>query len=149
MTELFTTLAITGSSGFLFAYWFRYVCVLILSARTARDYAAAVASANQLSFMGVQSVLRQGIPDDLDLLKHSLDRDYKLLTYLLMTSAKPWTGDDAVEKRVLKLDYLIMSMWFSLARHFSPSAARRALDEMSMVVAHFANAMGERASAAA
>jgi hypothetical protein len=123
--------------------------VLILSARTARDYAAAVASANQLSFVGIQSRLRAEVPGDLDRLKQSLDRDYRLLTYLLMHSAKPWNSDDAVEKRVLKIDYRLMGAWYSLARHFSPSAARRALDEMSMVVAHLANAMGERAAAAA
>ena len=32
---------------------------------------------------------------------------------------------------------------------FSPTAARKALEEMSMVVAHFANAMGQQAAAGA
>jgi hypothetical protein len=156
MIELAATFTVTGTSVLLFAYWFRYVCVLILSARTARNYAAEAASANQLNFLAIQSVLRDAVPEDLerlpldlDRLKYSLDRDYRVLTYLLTHSAKPSTGDDAVEKRVLEIDYRLMSAWYLMARHFSPAAACRALEEMSKVVAHFANTMGERAAAAA
>jgi hypothetical protein len=149
MIELVASLMITGSSVLLFAYWFRYVCVLILSARTARDYTAMAASANQLGFLGVQSLLRAGPPGDLERLKDTLDRDYRILTYLLMHSAHPLAGGDGVEKRLLRIDYRLMGAWFSLVRPFSPAAACRALDEMSRVVAHFANAMGERAGAAA
>ncbi len=58
MLELIVTLVITVSSVLLFGYWFRYTCLLILSAKTTRDYAADIAAANQLSFLQVQAQLR-------------------------------------------------------------------------------------------
>ena len=61
MIELISTIVIMAGSVLLFGYWFRYTCLLILSARTTRDYAGAVATANQLSFLEVQSVLREHV----------------------------------------------------------------------------------------
>jgi hypothetical protein len=147
MIELVATAVITASSILLFGYWFRYTCLLILSAKTTRDYAGAVASANQLGFLEVQSQLSQGVPQ-LDQLKNALDRDYGVLVYLLK-NAPGATGEDGLEKRMLEINYRLMSTWYSVSRRFSPAAAARAIEEMSMVVAHFANAMGERSSAAA
>jgi hypothetical protein len=149
MMELVTTVIITTSSVALFAYWFRYTCLLILSAKTTRDYAASVATANQLGFLQVQSLLRDAGSADLDQLKDSLDRDYKVLTYLLKHAAEPPGGDAAIEKRMLEINYKLMGTWYAAARRISPVAARRALDEMCTVVAHFANSMGERSMAGA
>jgi hypothetical protein len=42
-----------------------------------------------------------------------------------------------------------MRAWYSVSRRFSPAAAARAIEEMSLVVAHFANSMGERSTASA
>ena len=148
MIELIATLIITTSSAALFAYWFRYTCMLILRAKTTRDYAASVAEANQLSFVHVQATLREASPD-LAVLKDALDRDYKVLTYLLKHASNPSSADTAIEDRMLEVNYKLMQAWYSACRHFSPAAARRALDEMTTVVAHFANAMGERAVAGA
>ena len=147
--ELIATIVLTASSALLFAYWFRYTCLLILSARTTRDYAGAVATANQLSFLEVQSQLRESAEADLSPLALALDRDYKVLTYLLKHAANPSMGADAVEKRMLEVDYRLMRVWYGISRNFSPAAASRALDEMASVVAHFANSMGERAASAA
>lgn len=149
MIELMATVIITAGSVLLFGYWFRYTCLLILSAKTTRDYAASVAMANQLNFPAVQAILRDTSIADLDGLKASLDRDYKVLTYLLKHSANPCKGEDAIEKRMLEINYRMMRAWYSVSRQFSPAAAMRALDEMSTVVAHFANSMGERAAAGA
>jgi hypothetical protein len=148
MIEFLTTAIITASSAMLFAYWFRYTCKLILSARTTRDYAGAVVMANQLSFPALQAMLRDASPN-LDQIQASLDRDYKLLSYLLKNSSNASTGDAALEKRMLDIDYRLMGVWYSVSRTFSPAIARRALDVMTMVVAHFANSMGERAIAGA
>ncbi len=145
--EFIATAVITVSSLFLFLYWFRYTCVLILSARTSRDYAAPVAVANQLGFLQVQSALRQ--ESDLDRLRDMLDRDYRVLTYLLKNAANPSRGENAIENRMLEIDYRVMRVWYSLSRRISPAAAVKALEEMSQVIEHFANAMGERAAAAA
>jgi len=149
MIELSATIVILASSVLLFGYWFRYTCLLILSARTTRDYAADVATANQLSFLEVQSMLRAHAAADLGTLKASLDRDYKVLSYLLKHSANPSSGEDAVEKRMLEVHYRLMAAWYSVCRNLSPTAAYRALDEMASVVAHFANSMGAQTAASA
>src|SRR5690242_21902222 len=88
MIELAATIIITASSALLFVYWFRYTCLLILSAKTTRDYAGEVATANQLSFLEVQAELREGAASaDLDRLHASLERDYAVVSYLLKHAA--------------------------------------------------------------
>jgi hypothetical protein len=153
MIEFIATAGIMASSVLLFAYWFRYTCLLIISAKTTRDYAASVATANQLGFLEVQSQLSDSAPGqvglpELDRLKDALDRDYKVLTYLLKHAANT-TGEGSVEKRMLEINYRVMHAWYSVSRQFSHSAASRAIEEMALVVAHFANAMGERSAASA
>jgi hypothetical protein len=145
MVELVATAVITASSVLLFGYWFRYTCLLILSAKTTRDYAASVAMANQLGFLEVQSQLAKNVP--LDVLQASLDRDYNVLTYLLKNANA--IGEDGIEMRMLQINYRVMHAWYSVSRKFSPAAAARAIEEMSQVVAHFANAMGERSAVGA
>ena len=143
MIELVATVIITAVSVLLFGYWFRYTCILILSAKTTRDYAFDVATANQLSFLEVQSQLREATPD-LDRLRHCLDRDYAIVTSLLKHATNISESENALETRMLAIHYRVMGAWYQVSRHFSNSAARKALDEMSMIVAHFANAIGER-----
>lgn len=143
MTEFVITGIITVSSMLLLSYWFRYTCLLILSTKTARDYVGDVAAANQLGFLEVRSRLRVGSPD-LDRLRKTLDRDYEVLTRILTRSA-----ESGMEERMLGIDYRFMGAWYRVSSRFSPAAARQALEEMSMIVAHFANTMGERAAGAA
>ncbi|MCU1339257.1 MAG: hypothetical protein JWO19_4838 [Bryobacterales bacterium] len=147
MLELIVTLIITVSSALLFGYWFRYTCLLIVSAKTTRDYAANIATANQLSFLQVQAKLRDQQTGDLGQLQASLDRDLAVITYLIQHASGQ--GEWGIEDRMLQLNYRLMSTWCSVSRTFSPEAARRALDEMSMIVSHFANTMGERAAVGA
>ncbi|MBZ5672868.1 MAG: hypothetical protein LAP61_01345 [Acidobacteriia bacterium] len=147
MLELIVTLVITVSSVLMLGYWFRYSCLLILSAETTRDYAADIATANQLSFLQVQAELREQQPADLNRLQASLDRDLAVVTYLIQNASGQ--GEWGIEARMLKLNYRLMSTWCSVSQRFSPEAGRRALDEMSMIVSHFANSLGEQASAGA
>jgi hypothetical protein len=152
MIELIATVVITLSSALLFGYWFRYTCLLILSAKTTRDYAGEFAAAVELSFPGIQSQLRSeaiGNPEALVELQASLDRDYSVLTYLLKNVTDQSAGASSVEVRMLEIHYKLMGAWFSVSKSFSVSSSKRALEEMALVVAHFANAMGERADAAA
>jgi hypothetical protein len=142
MMELIATIIITASSVLLFGYWFRYTCLLVLSTKTVRDYAGEVATANQLGFLEIQSQLRGDSPE-LDRLRGLLDRDYAVLTSLL----KP--KDLGIETRMLAINYRLMGAWYRVSSRFSTAAARRALDEMSMVVAYIANTMGERAAVSA
>jgi hypothetical protein len=148
MVELITTGVMTVGSVSLLAYWFRYMCLLILGAKTTHDYAAQVATANQLSFLEVQSQLGAGACTELDRLHASLDRDYTLLTNLLKHAAGSAGEESSIEAGMLEMNYRLVSTWARVSRNFSPAAARRALEEMSLVVAHFANIMGERNLAA-
>jgi hypothetical protein len=119
---------------------------LILSAKTTRDYALDIATANQLSFLQVQTELRDQRPADLDRLQASLDRDLAVVTYLIQhASGQEW----GLEDRMLQLNYRLMGAWCRVSQRFSAEAGRRALDEMSTIVSHFANVMGERAAVGA
>ncbi len=146
MTEFITTVIITVSSVLLFGYWFRYTCLLILSTKTTRDFASDVATANQLGFLEVQSQLRAS-STEFDKLRDALDRDYAVLTRLMSQVANQ-EGSGA-EQRMLAINYRLMGAWYGVSSRFSTAAARKALDEMSMVVAHFANVMGEQAACSA
>ena len=148
MIEFLATVIITVSSVVLFGYWFRYTCLLILSAKTARDFACEVASANQLGFLQVQSQLREDRAD-LGRLCDALDRDYAVLTKLLREAGASTADSPCIEKRMLEINYRLTRAWYRASSQFSPAAARRALEEMSMMVAHFANSMGEQAASAA
>ena len=58
-------------------------------------------------------------------------------------------GGDSLEEAMLRIDFRVMNLWFSLSRRYLLSNARTALDEMSQVVAHFANNCGEHAAESA
>jgi len=148
MIELITTVIVTAGSLLLFGYWFRYTCLLILSAKTTRDFAGEVAAANQLGFLEVQTQLRESAVN-LDSLRDSLDRDYALLNALLNQVDDASFEGSSLEQRMLALNYRVMRAWYRVSSTFSPAAARKALEEMSMVVAHFANAMGQQSEGSA
>ncbi len=126
----------------LFGYWFRYTCLLILHARTPVDYGREIALANQLSFNQVQSQLFAQSAN-LDQLRASLDRDFALLTS--MTQAAVGFG---IEERMLAFNYRVAALRYQFGQRFSANAARQALEEMSLVVAHFANSLGEASASA-
>lgn len=128
----------------LFAVWFRYTCVLILKAKPAKDYSLEVASANELKFVEVQqSLAKARARTDLDTMQRHLEGDYRLLTFILEHGAQFQL--DALERRILMLDFEIMRVWYAVARRASRSRGRRPLQEMISIIAHLANFMGERA----
>jgi hypothetical protein len=148
MLEFAVTVILTVGSVALFGYWFRYTCLLILSAKTARDYAGDVVAANQLNFLQVQSQLRQGVVE-LDPLHAALARDYDVVTYLLKHAAQSSSEESSLEARMLEMNYRVMGAWYQVSRRFSATLASQALEEMSLVIGHFANVMGERAACGA
>jgi len=132
----------------LFAVWFRYTCVLILNAKPAKDYSLEVASANELKFVQIQqSHARDWKRTDLDKMERHLDGDYRLLTYILRHGAQFQVGLNSLERRIVMLDFEILRIWYAVARHISLANGRKSLQEMTSIVAHLANFMGERALA--
>lgn len=141
-------IVIIASSILLFGYWFRYSCMLILTAKTARDYAGGVAMANGLSFPEVQVLLQKESPAGLNGLRDSLDRDYAVIAYLLKHAGNRARPGASLERMMLSVHYRLMRTCYALSRRLSAGTARRAIEEMSMVVAHFANTMGQQAASA-
>ncbi len=141
---MFVPFSIFGLTILLFIVWFRYTCALILSARTSRDYSNQVAQVNRLNYLRVQTALEENPADEgLDTLRDSLRNDYVLVTYLLHHTTEREVGSRTFERKMLKLNYRIMDLWYSISRRFFTNHSRPALHEMSRIVGHLANAMGE------
>jgi hypothetical protein len=136
-------------SMFLFVYWFRYTCLLILSTRINKEYAEQIARANQLNFLRARDLLLSDSSNGaiaknaLDTLHRSLDRDYTLLTYLLRHAGQN-ADTQTFEQHMLRADFQLMRIWYALAGTVSPAQARVALLEMASIVNHLASDMGER-----
>jgi hypothetical protein len=141
---MIATIAILIISTAMFAYWFRYTCLLILNTKTSTDYAGDVAAANQLSFLAVQTEILTADRGRLAALHRSLDRDYSLISNLLEKSLGAGDEGGTLEQVMLKIDFLAMRAAFRLSRPLSDKLARRSLSEMTSVVAHLANLFGEQ-----
>ena len=145
---MFVSILIIVVSVALFLYWFRYTCLLILSAKTSRDYAAEIASANQLRFLETRTdLMKDPKAIQMDKVYESLDRDYTLITYLLRHASARLAADHSLENHILMIDFRLMSAWYGIVHKVSRRKAQDALLEMSSIVGHLANAMGERVSA--
>ncbi len=125
----------------LLIYWFRYSCILILRGQSENFGALGAAPDSRFSFATVQEKLHAGAP--LDPLRESLDRDYRVLTYLIEHAAGLELG--ALEDRLLILDYRIMQRVYRLTRGFAPQQARRSLGEMATVLGILCRRMGAQA----
>jgi hypothetical protein len=137
-----SSILIIVSSLVLLVYWFRYTCILILNTKATKDYSLDVAARNNLSFPQVTASLREGA--ELDPLRLSLEREYRLLTYLLRHTTGAQIAGLTIEQRMLLIDFKLMRLWYALMRPLAARQARAALEEMSRVLGHLANAMGER-----
>ncbi|MEI9977277.1 MAG: hypothetical protein WDO73_37635 [Ignavibacteriota bacterium] len=121
----------------LFVYWFRYSCLLLLR----RSSEQPLVAADRFNCVAVQQGLKAGL--ELDPLHRSLDRDYRVLTYLLEHAAG--LELEQLEYRLLVLDYKVMQGWYRLTRSAAPQQARRALSEMAEVVNVLVGRIGEQA----
>jgi hypothetical protein len=152
MLEGTITVAVTIGSILVFCYWFRYTCRLLLRTATPRDCAENVAQVHQLGFPEARLRLRHSATElerlsaELDHLRDMLDHDYATLTCLMHQVNGTQEG---IERRMLAIHYSLMAAGYRASRRISPAAAQKALEEMSAVVAYFANSIGEGAASAA
>ena len=135
---MLASVLITAVSIVLLCYWFRYSCLLLLRNRS--EQAAGIAD-DRFSFGQVREHLESA--PDLDPLRRSLERDYRIVTYLLQHTAG--LGSQSLEDRLLQIDYRLMQRWYALTRTAAPRQARQALAEMAEVVACLAQKMGSAA----
>jgi len=134
---MIASVLIIAFSLVLFVYWFRYSCLLLLRSRADQPAVAA----ERFNCVHVQQGLKAGM--DLDPLHQSLDRDYRVLTYLLEHAAG--LELERLEYRLLILDYKLMQSWYRLTKSAAPQQARRALGEMADVVNFMVGRIGEQA----
>ena len=134
-------------SAILLAYWFRCTCLIILSTRSAKDYASGVAVEKRLSFPGVEQRLATSAASDLRSLEMELHRDYQVVTQLLKQAGRLSVAGGSVEELMLQVDFWVLKACCGVSTRFSEAKAREALAEMCQVVGHLANTYGERAAA--
>jgi hypothetical protein len=80
---------------------------------------------------------------ELDPLHRSLERDYRVLTYLLEHAAG--LELEQLEYRLLVLDYRAMQGWYRLTKWAAPRQARLALAEMADILGVLVGRIDEHA----
>jgi hypothetical protein len=141
---LLASTLILAISAALFCYWFRYSCMLILSARPDVDLVQEFAAANRLTFPGNRDSIGMARCCELDSIRQSLDNDFTRIVALLKPAACRSLDAACVEQAILRLDYCLLRMWCRLATPVSARAARKALREMVLVIEHFAGSFARR-----
>lgn len=142
---MLTNIVIILCSAILLIYWFRYSCLVILNTKASCGRAEdSVGPLWATLAMGRRRVEAVAMPGQLDELSSTLDRDYRLLTYLLKHTAGLEMGGLTIEQRMLMLDFRLMQLWYRLSRTLFPPQSRKALAEMSDIVACFTDAVLER-----
>lgn len=125
----------------LFLYWFRYSCILILRNRSEIAAASAVAQDSRFTYGEVLERLKY--EPALDVLQASLERDYRVLKYLIEHAAGLELA--SLEDRLLMFDYRLMQAVYRLTRTAAPQQARNALTEMASVIGVIAHRISEQA----
>jgi hypothetical protein len=134
---MITSVFIIVVSAILFVYWLRYSCVMLL--RDAHERAEGSNTPDErFSVSAVQKRLRT--ESDLALLEHALERDYRVVTYLIEHAADLQLA--SIENRLLVLDYKLMRFWSHLTRGIAPQQSREALAEMASVLSVLVGQMG-------
>ena len=138
---MLASVLIIAISALLLIYWFRYTCLLLLRARAEQTQALALPPDVRLGMAGIREKLKGEV--GLDALETLLNRDYRVLTYLLEHAAGH--GLNSIEDRMLVLDFRIMRWWFRITRVAAPRQALDALSEMSMVLNVLIGKLGPQA----
>lgn len=144
LSIIFITLSLA-----LFAYWFRYSCLLILRTRTAEDFASDVARANGLSLEAVRGQIEAGDFSNSKQLYKLLERDYQIVTRMIDQMDSPAKEEGMVETHLLRLNFQVSRLCFRVSQALGLKGAASALEEMADTVSHFANSLGEWNTASA
>jgi len=130
---------IIGISVVLFVYWLRYSCVMLL--RGAQERAETVTVVDQR--FNISAVLESLQTEaDLEPLERALDRDCRMVTYLIEHAAGLELA--SIENKLLVFDYKLMLLWSRVTRTLAPQQSRRALSEMAEVLSVLIAHVGER-----
>ena len=133
-----SSVLVIAISVVLLAYWLRYSCVMLL--RGAQERSALCTVADQ-RFSASSVLLRLKNEADLAPLERALERDYRVVTYIIEHATDLELA--SIENKLLVLDYQLMRFWSHLTRTMAPQQSRRALSEMASVLRVLAGQMGE------
>jgi hypothetical protein len=132
-----TSVFIVAISAVLLVYWLRYSCVILLHAAQERSVMPSVSDER----FSVSCVLeRLKTEADLAPLERALERDYRVVTYIIEHTTDLELA--SIENKLLVLDYRLMRLWSRLTRSLAPQQSRKALSEMASVLRVLAGRMG-------
>jgi hypothetical protein len=135
---MLTSIVIILISVILLVYWLRYSCVILLRGAQERSVATSVADQR----FSVPFVLEQLKTEaNLAPLERALDRDYRVVTYIIGHAADLELA--CIENQLLVLDYRMMRLWSRLTRTLAPRQSRAALSEMAEVLNVLVRQMGQ------
>src|ERR1035438_5363214 len=133
-----TSVFIVGISAVLLAYWLRYSCVMLLHG--AQEHSAMLTVADE-RFSASSVLERLKTEADLAPLERALERDYRVVTYLIEHATDLELA--SIENKLLVFDYQLMRLWSRLTRTLAPQQSRQALSEMASVLRVLVGQMGE------
>jgi hypothetical protein len=137
---MFASVLIISISCVLLVYWFRYSCILLLRGHAQES---SISNASERYFRLAAGGASITNDMGMDALHLALQRDHKLITYLLENA--PGLELSSFEDKLLLWDYKAMQLWYKLTRVAAPDQARQALQEMSSVISVLGSKIGERA----
>src|ERR1039457_2717982 len=132
-----TRVFILAISAVLLVYWLRYSCVMLL--RGAQERSAMLAVADE-RFSASSVLERLKTEADLAPLERALERDYRVVTYIIEHATDLELA--SIENKLLVLDYQLMRLWSHLTRPLAPRQSRKALSEMASVLRVLTGQMG-------
>jgi hypothetical protein len=130
-----TSVFIVGISAVLLVYWLRYSCVMLLHGAQERSVTVA-----DERFSASSVLERLKTEADLAPLERALERDYRVVTYIIEHATDLELA--SIENKLLVLDYQLMRLWSRLTRTLAPQQSRKALSEMASVLRVLAGQMG-------
>ena len=128
---------IVAISALLLVYWLRYSCVMLLHDAQERS---AMLTVDDERFSASSVLERLKTEADLAPLERALERDYRVVTYIIEHATDLELA--SIENRLLVFDYRLMRLWSRLTRALAPQQSRRALTEMASVLRVLAGQMG-------
>jgi len=129
-----TSVFIVAISAVLLVYWLRYSCVILLHAALER------AAMPDERFSATSVLERLKTEADLAPLERALERDYRVVTYIIEHTTDLELA--SIENKLLVVDYRLMRLWSRLTRSLAPQQSRKALSEMASVLRVLAGQMG-------
>jgi hypothetical protein len=129
---------IVAISAVLLVYWLRYSCVMLLHGAQERSGTLTVADERFSAFSVLERLKTEA---DLAPLERALERDYRVVTYIIEHATDLELA--SIENKLLVLDYRLMRLWSRLTRSLAPQQSRKALSEMASVLRVLALQMGQ------